>query len=108
MQLLHRYPQVPLLLLTNELFEKQSARAEGCIARYGLFCVIGKCVPITQKMLREDAHSREKNYVAMATVLGARVSQAKLFIGSRMYIQKENDTITVSFSFIKGNEINLV
>ena len=32
------------------------------------------------KTLREDAHSRELKYVACATTLSARVSQAKLFV----------------------------
>lgn len=36
-------------------------------------------VPDTIKTLREDVYSREMKYVAFATALGARVSQAKLF-----------------------------
>ena len=35
------------------------------------------------KTLREDAQSRELKYVACATALGARVSQAKLFVRER-------------------------
>ena len=31
-------------------------------------------------MLREDAHSREWKYVANATALGARISQAKFYV----------------------------
>ena len=45
-----------------------------------LFCIIGNFVPYNTKTLREDAHSRELKYVACATALGARVSQAKLFV----------------------------
>ena len=45
-----------------------------------LFHSIGNFVPYTTKTLREDAHSRELKFVACATALGARVSQAKLFV----------------------------
>ena len=39
-------------------------------------------------MLREDAHSREWKYVANATALGARISQAKFFV-LRNFLRKE-------------------
>ena len=48
-----------------------------------LFYVIGNFVHHAIKTLREDAHKREKREkkrVAKATALGARVSQAKLFV----------------------------
>ena len=44
------------------------------------FLLYRKVRPIKQKMLRMDAHSREEKGVACATALGARVSQAKLFV----------------------------
>ena len=46
------------------------------------FFSIGNFVPYTTKTLREDAHSRELKFVACATALGARVSQAKLFVSA--------------------------
>ena len=45
-----------------------------------LFYVIGNFVPHAIKTLREDAYKREKKRVAKAAALGARVSQAKLFV----------------------------
>ncbi len=44
------------------------------------FLLYRKVRPIKQKTLRMDAHSREEKGVACATTLGARVSQAKLFV----------------------------
>ena len=54
---------------------------EPCPNGWGsFFNFIGNFVPYKIKPSGGDAHKREKKYVAKATALGARVSQAKLFI----------------------------
>ena len=46
------------------------------------FCIIGNFVSYDTKTLRVDAHCARMEDVAYATALGARVSQARLFLVS--------------------------
>ena len=46
----------------------------------GVSCIIGNFVSYDTKTLRVDAHCARMEDVAYATALGARVSQARLFL----------------------------
>ena len=59
------------------------------------FCLIGNSsgFPIKKKRSAEDAHSRDWKYVAIATALGASISQAICFVLCRRHGRMSNGTV---------------